>query len=224
METLANLAEQLEELKRSLNDASSSEFLQKQAELIRTLHELGVGGRALATGDSAPDFSLPDQVGAHVRISDLLRMGSVVLSFFRGAWCPYCETELRALHMALPEIQRRGAKLIAVSPQSLDRSMSMAERLLLDYSILEDSGNEVAKQFGLAFEIPEEFRGYHDENMAKISDYNGDLSYLLPVPATYVIDPAGIVRFAYVDADYTHRAEPSEVIEVLDGIKEQTYE
>lgn len=224
MEALANLSEQLEELKRSLNDASSAEFLQKQAELIRTLHELGVGGRALALGDTAPDFSLPDQVGAHVRLSDLLRMGSVVLSFFRGAWCPYCETELRALHMALPEIQRRGARLIAVSPQSLDRSMSMAERLLLDYSILEDGGNEVAKQFGLAFEIPEEFQQYHDENMAKISDYNGDLSYLLPVPATYVIDPAGIVRFAYVDADYTHRAEPSDVIEVLDGISDHTYE
>lgn len=220
MEALESLEVQLNELKQSLDAASTDEFIEKQGQLIAALEELGVGGAALGVGDAAPDFVLPDQVGAEVRLADLRRMGSVVLSFFRGAWCPYCETELRAFHLALPQIQARRARLVAISPQSLDHSMSMAERLLLDYSILEDRGNAVASEFGLAFQIPEEFREYHD-SMAKISEYNEDLSYLLPIPATYVIDPAGVVRFAYVNADFTRRAEPSDVLDVLDKINDE---
>ena len=219
MGTITSLGAQLEELKTQLDQGSSEAYIHTQAKLLETLKRLGVGRDALGVGDSAPDFVLPDQVDADMRLSDLLKLGNVVLSFFRGAWCPYCETELKALHMALPEIERRGARLLAVSPQTLDRTMSMAERLLLDYSILVDAGNAVAKEFGLAFTIPEEFRKFHDVEMARIAEYNGDLSYLLPIPATYVIDHDGVIQYAYVDVDYRNRAEPDEVLRVLDQVR-----
>ena len=218
MGTTTRLSTQLEELKKQLDQCSSEKFIETQAELLETLKALGIGRDALTVGDQAPNFTLPDQVGADLRLSDLLKLGSVVLSFFRGAWCPFCETELKALHMALPEIERRGGRLLAVSPQTLDKTMSMAERLLLDYSILVDAGNSVAKEYGLAFTIPEEFQEFHDVEMARIAEYNGDLSYLLPIPATYVIDTEGVIRYAYVDVDYRNRAEPEDVLHVLDRI------
>lgn len=218
MGTTTRLSTQLEELKKQLDQGSSEKFIETQAELLETLKALGIGRDALTVGDQAPNFTLPDQVGADLRLSDLLKLGSVVLSFFRGAWCPFCETELKALHMALPEIERRGGRLLAVSPQTLDKTMSMAERLLLDYSILVDAGNSVAKEYGLAFTIPEEFQEFHDVEMARIAEYNGDLSYLLPIPATYVIDTEGVIRYAYVDVDYRNRAEPEDVLHVLDRI------
>jgi peroxiredoxin len=218
MGTTTRLSTQLEELKKQLDQGSSEKFIETQAELLETLKALGIGRDALTVGDQAPNFTLPDQVGADLRLSDLLKLGSVVLSFFRGAWCPFCETELKALHMALPEIERRGGRLLAVSPQTLDKTMSMAERLLLDYSILVDAGNSVAKEYGLAFTIPEKFQEFHDVEMARIAEYNGDLSYLLPIPATYVIDTEGVIRYAYVDVDYRNRAEPEDVLHVLDRI------
>ena len=213
-----NLGTQLADVKTAIRKSSGDAVIDKQQALIATLRQLGIGRDAVTGGESAPDFVLPDQVGAEVRLQDLLKLGSVVLSFFRGAWCPFCETELKALHMALPEIEARDAKLVAVSPQLVEKSMTMAERLLLDYSILSDLGNEVAKEYGLAFEIPEEFREFHD-GMTNLEEYNRDLSYLLPIPATYVIDRTGVVRYAYIDLDYTQRAEPSEVIATLDEIE-----
>lgn len=217
MKTLQSLEEQLQEVRNEFEQSQPPSVVRTQVDFIEALRRLGVGERALGEGDSAPDFVLPDQVGAEVRLSDLLKIGNVVLSFFRGAWCPYCETELQALHMALPQIEAHNARLVAVSPQTMDNTMSMAERLLLEYSVLADVGNEVAKQYGVAFEIPTEYREFHD-SMAVISEYNGDTSYILPVPATYVIDRQGVIRYAYVNADYTRRAEPTDVIDALSQI------
>lgn len=217
MNSAGELGTQLEELKRAMQGSSAAESLKKQEELITVLRDLGIGKRAIGVGDRIPEFTLPDQVGANVRLSDLLKLGNLVISFFRGAWCPFCETELKALHLALPEIEARGARLVAVSPQIIEKSMTMAERLLLDYSVLSDEGNGVAKEFGLAFEIPEEFREFH-EGMVDLEAYNRDLSYLLPIPATYVVDQGGTVRYAYINVDYTKRAEPAEVLSTLDEI------
>lgn len=217
---MSQLGTELEELKEAMSEGSGEEALRKQKELIARLRSLGVGKDALGTGAKVHDFTLPDQVGADVRLSDLLKLGDLVVSFFRGAWCPFCETELKALHMALPDIEARGARLIAISPQIIEKSMTMAERLLLDYSVLSDQGNHVAKEFGLAFEIPEEFREFHDD-MADLEAYNRDLSYLLPIPATYVVDQTGTIRYAYVNVDYTERAEPEEVLKALDEIRGQ---
>lgn len=217
MSSEQTFAEQLEEVKEAIKRSNGEEAVAKQEALIATLRDLGVGRDAVDVGAQAPEFTLPDQVGAQVRLADLLKLGNLVLSFFRGAWCPFCETELKALHMALPEIQARGARLVAISPQIVEKTMTMAERLLLDYTVLSDLGNDVAKRYGLAFEIPEEFREFHD-GMVNLEEYNADLSYLLPIPATYVIDRSGTVRYAYANLDYTRRADPGEVIAALDEI------
>ncbi|MEX2444070.1 MAG: peroxiredoxin-like family protein [Alkalispirochaeta sp.] len=220
MKSVSNLDKQLAETKAAMRRESGDEVVDQQEALIHTLRELGVGRDAIAVGDRAPGFYLPDQVGAPVTLADLLKLGSVVLSFFRGAWCPFCETELKALHMALPQIEQRGARLVAISPQVIEKSMTMAERLLLDYSILSDEGNAAAQEYGLAFEIPEEFREFREfhDGMVNLEEFNADLRYLLPIPATYVIDRSGIVRSSYVDPDYTGRADLAEVLDALDEI------
>lgn len=218
MSSISDLGKQLEATKEAIRNEAGDRAVNQQEALIQTLRRIGVGRDAITLGDTAPDFRLPDQVGAGVQLADLLKLGSVVLSFFRGAWCPFCETELKALHMALPQIEERGARLVAVSPQAIEKSMTMAERLLLDYAILSDEGNTVAQEYGLAFEIPEEFREFHD-GMVNLEEFNADLRYLLPIPATYVIDQSGTVRYSFVDVDYTQRAEPAEVLTALDEIE-----
>lgn len=218
MSSVSDLTSQLAATKAAMRRDSGDQVVDQQEALIEMLRRRGVGREAITQGDTAPDFRLPDQVGAQVQLADLLKLGGVVLSFFRGAWCPFCENELKALHMALPEIEARGARLVAISPQAIEKSMTMAERLLLDYSILSDQGNGVAQEYGLAFEIPQEFREFHD-GMVDLEEFNADLRYLLPIPATYVIDQAGTVRYSYVDVDYTRRADPSDVLAALDAIR-----
>lgn len=218
MSTLTELQRELDGVKADKDSHAPRSVIEQQGALTEALRDRGVGKDALGVGDPIPMFSLPDQVGAQIRVEDFLKMGSVVISFFRGEWCPYCQTELGALHIALPEIHARNARLLAISPQTLDHTMSTAERLLLEFSVLSDLGNDVAKQFGLAFDIPDEFRAFHDETSARISDYNGDESYVLPVPATYVVDPAGTIRYAYADVDPSRRAEPADVMSALEEI------
>lgn len=218
MSTVTELQRELDSVRAEMNSRAPQPVVERQGELLEALKDHGVASHALGVGDPVPMFSLPDQVGAEIRIQDMLKMGAVVISFFRGEWCPYCQTELNALHMALPEMEARNARLVAISPQTLGHTMSTAERLLLEFSVLSDPGNDVAREFGLAFEIPEEFRTFHDEHSARIADYNGDESYVLPVPATYVVDPGGVIRYAYVDVDPSRRAEPADVIAALDGI------
>ena len=216
-DSITRLSDRLAAVKQAIRKSHGPEVMETQADLVQALRSAGVGRDAVTVGDRAPDFSLPDQVGAQVRLGDLLKLGSLVLSFFRGAWCPFCENELKALHMALPEIHRRGARLVAISPQRVEQSMTTAERLLLEYSLLSDEGNTVAERYGLAFQIPDSFRGYQD-SMSDLAAFNGELSYVLPIPATYVIDQDGTVRYAFVDPDYTRRADPEDVLEVLDGM------
>ena len=216
MNDTESLSTKLKEMKELMSRDTPEEFLQQQ-ELLETLRELGVGEQALEVGDTIPDFKLTDHTGSRVRSEDLLKLGFVVISFFRGQWCPFCQAELQAFRYVLPEIRARGARLVAISPQTVEKTMSTAEKLLLDYTILADLDNEVAHRFGLMFRIPEEFRDFHD-GQVDLREYNGNMSYLLPIPATYVVDQKGIIRYAYVNVDFTERAEPSYVIETLEKL------
>jgi peroxiredoxin len=208
-------------------DAFRNDFMAKVPPEIRDAMsradmELAVSGaahQACKAGAYAPDFRLPDARGGHVRLRDLLADGPVVLSFYRGGWCPYCNLELRALQKVLPEIHRLGAQLVAVSPQTPDESLSTAEKNELAFLVLSDAGSATANAFGLAFDLAEELRPIYARFGHALPDKNGDESWRLPIPATYVIDRDGTIALAFVDPDYRNRLEPAEILSVLQGLK-----
>ena len=180
----------------------------------------GVLDHALKVNDPAPDFSLPDAFGHEISLRTLLGTGPVVISFYRGEWCPFCNLELRAMQQALPEINKLGANLIAISPEKPDNGIVLTEKNKLTFPVLSDFRNAVARQFGIVFRVGDEVQDL-SRNVFRndLALRNGEDSYELPVPATFVIDGRGIVRFAHVNVDYmTGRVEPEEVIAALETI------
>ena len=178
----------------------------------------GVAERALRAGARAPRFTLPDAAGKPVALDGLLAAGPVVLTFYRGAWCPYCNLTLRALQQHHDAITARGARLVAVSPQIADESLTLAEKHELAFDVLSDVGAEVAGQYGLAFELSAELAGLYDRLGFDLARVNGGHARTLPIPATYVIDGAGVIRWAFADSDYKVRAEPSDIVAALDQV------
>jgi peroxiredoxin len=175
------------------------------------LQASGIEDRVLREGDTSPDFELPDAMGRPVRLADLREKGPVIVSFYRGQWCPFCNLELRGLQRALGEVESAGATLVAISPNTPDVTMSTVEKLKLEFPVLSDHDNMVAKQFNLVYEMtPENIEMYLDHDR-DIGTLNGTGKWELPIPATYVIDREGIIRYAFVDLNHRRRAEPSEV-------------
>jgi peroxiredoxin len=146
-----------------------------------------------------------------VRLAQLLEAGPVVLVVYRGAWCPYCNLQLRSFQAALDEIRAAGAQLVAVSPQTPDGSLSLAEQAALEFAVLSDEGNAVAREYGLAYALDDEAR---DVNASVGIDLAGS-DWELPAPATFVIDGDGTIVFASVSGDYRWRVGPSEVLAAL---------
>ncbi len=175
----------------------------------------GILDRSLKAGDRAPHFTLPDSKGGIINLAGALRNGPVVLSFYRGGWCPYCNLELRALQAALPDFAALGATLIAISPQTPDESLSTTEKNALAFAVLSDTGSATAKAFGIAFNLAEPLRPLYTRLGQALPDRNGDDSWVLPLPATYVIDRDGTIAFAYVDVDYRNRLEPATITATL---------
>jgi peroxiredoxin len=174
----------------------------------------GIEDRVLREGDTAPDFELPDALGRPVRLADLRAKGPVIVSFYRGQWCPFCNLELRGLQRALGEVESAGATLVAISANTPDVTMSTVEKLELEFPVLSDYDNLVAKQFNLVYEmIPENIEMYLNQDR-DIGTLNGTGKWELPIPATYVIDRDGIIRYAFVDLNHRRRAEPSEIAAV----------
>jgi peroxiredoxin len=179
----------------------------------------GIADQALKAEASAPDFSLPAVSGEALKLSDLLGQRPVVLAFYRGEWCPYCNLQLRAYQQALPHIKELGARLVAVSPQTPDHSLSFTEKLELAFPVLTDKGNAVARRYGLVYHVSNNLRAIYERLGIDLQEYDGDDSWELPISATYVIDQQGVIRLAFVDADFTHRLEPSTVLETLRDLK-----
>jgi peroxiredoxin len=142
---------------------------------------------AAGVGAIAPDFRLPDVKGNLVSLSDLLRLGPVVVTFYRGGWCPYCNIQLRAYQAVLPQLTALRARLVAISPQLPEQSLSTAQADELTFEVLSDVGNHAARRFGLVYALPEEVRAALRSNNKALPGINGDESWELPVPATYVV-------------------------------------
>lgn len=175
----------------------------------------------LEVGAQAPDFSLPNAFGASVRLADLLSEGPVVLAFYRGAWCPYCNLQLRGLQQTLPHLARYGARLVAITPQMPDQSRKQVEQDGYPFEILSDLDDRVMQDYGLAFRVPDDLSRLYKARLGlDLEAYNGAGRQVLPVPATFVIDPAGVVRFAFAEVDYRQRAEPAAILAALAALSE----
>ncbi|MFK4065730.1 peroxiredoxin-like family protein [Streptomyces sp. NPDC029674] len=178
----------------------------------------GLAERALTVGAPAPRFTLPSATGQEVSLEALLAEGPVVLTFYRGAWCPYCNLALRALQQHQGDFAARGARLVAVSPQIPDETLSLTEKEQLGFDVLSDIGSDVAEQYGVAFDLSDELGALYDRLGFDLDRVNDGHARTLPLPATYVIDRSGTVRWAFVDTDYTVRAEPSDILNALDAL------
>lgn len=181
------------------------------------LADSGQADRALTVGDKAPRFSLPSATGQTLSLDDLLVDGPVVLTFYRGAWCPYCNIALRSLQQHHEAITARGARLVAVSPQIPDESLTLTEKHDLAFDVLSDIGSDTAKQYGLAFDLPDDLAAVYDKLGFDLQRVNDGHPRTLPLPATYVIDRDGVIRWAFVNTDYTTRAEPADILAALDA-------
>jgi len=178
------------------------------------------GANALNLDQNAPRFELPNQHGEQVLLDELLAKGPVVITFYRGSWCPYCNLQLKALQSRLPEIHALGAQLVAISPQAPDGSMSENDIRNMDFVVLSDQNADVAASYGVAWQVPAFLLDHmlEDRGLDLESLNNGNGS-ILPIPATFVLDSEGKVTWRYVDVDYRTRSEPQDIINALKALQ-----
>ncbi|MGF9566712.1 peroxiredoxin-like family protein [Neorhizobium sp. JUb45] len=177
---------------------------------------------ALEAGDTAPEFTLQDADGNTVSSRSLLSQGPLVVTFYRGAWCPYCNFDLQALEHVRPEIEARGARLVAVSPQTPANSRKSQHDNKLGFAILSDTGATIADKFGLRFALPEDLIEVYKQFGNDLPKINDDPSWVLPMPARYVIGTDGVIAYSEVNPDYTRRPDPFDLLLVLDRLRAGT--
>jgi peroxiredoxin len=190
--------------------------------VIETMHRAtaelkasGLAERAKNVGDKAPAFSLKDPKGNVVSSRDLLAKGPLVVSFYRGVWCPYCNMELQALQAALPELETLGASLVAISPQTAPNSRKSTRDNHLTFPILSDTKGEVGAAFGLKYKLPDFLVDLYKSLKNDLPGFNDDPEWTLPMPARYMIGQDGMILYAEVNPDYTHRPEPEDMLPAL---------
>ncbi|QZY56189.1 peroxiredoxin-like family protein [Crassaminicella profunda] len=210
-----NLKLQLKKLQEEASKEIPKDIMNVLKESVEKLAKEEIEKKALKVGDKIPHFVLKNAVGEMIDLNDLLADGPLVISFYRGGWCPYCNLELQAYQETLPEIHALGGQLVAISPELPDNSLSLVEKYTLKYEVLSDIGNEIARELGLVFTVEEELRPIYKRLGVDLVTTQGNENYELPVPATYVVDTNGTIILSYVNTDYTTRLEPKEVLEVL---------
>jgi peroxiredoxin len=191
---------------------------ERQAIMERHIAQLrdGLAKTALKVGDRAPSIVLSNAKGETVDVGALLKKGPVIVAFYRGGWCPFCNLELRAFQRLLPDIEAAGASLVAISPEKPDDSLSTAEKNELTFEVLSDIGQKVGRAFRLVYEFSDELKSAYNGFGLDIPAKNGTAGeWALPISATYIIDRDGLIIYAYADADYRDRADPTDILAVL---------
>ncbi len=214
-----NLTQELVNLGNQIKAKLPEEVQAAMAKATQDLMNTKIAENILSVGDKIPSFTLPNARGESIEVAKLLENGPLVIAFYRGGWCPYCNLELRGLQHYLPQIQELGASLIAISPETPDNSLSTKEKNELSFEVLSDVENKVAKQFNLVFTLPEELRPIYNSLGIDIPAFNGDESFELPLAATYVVDSNGKIIYAFADADYTKRLDPEKILVALKNLK-----
>jgi len=188
------------------------------AQAVAELKSRNLAANILPVGAKAPAFELADHNGKMVSSSDLLSRGRLVLCFIRGRWCPFCVGQMEAMNLIAPEIESAGAALVAISPQTVKQSFFMHDQHKLRFPLLADVGNQVARQFGLTYRVPAPQEAVYRRAFVNLPLANGDDSWELPIPATYVLDRDGTVVYAGANEDYTERPEPLEMVHILSRV------
>jgi peroxiredoxin len=212
---MTTLQDQLDEITANTRELVQAERLAVSERAVEDLFETGIEERILPVGAVAPEFALNDITGLVVRSEDLLALGPLIIKFFRGRWCPYCITELEAWRELYGPLRELGSLMVAISPQTGRQSEFMAGQHDLLFPVLADPGCALAEKFGLVYTVPEPLREHYLSMMVNVPYINGDESWRLPLPATYVIGREGRVLFAEAHADFRVRPEPDEALETI---------
>ena len=217
METSANqTTAELTAAREHRTDSIGPEQLAVVDQATRELIASGIKASVLKEGDHVDDFVLNDANGKPLRLKSLLAHGPVVISFYRGGWCPYCNIELRGLQRVMEQIAALGASLVAISPELPDNSLSTIEKNDLTFPVLSDIGNVIGRQFGIVYRISEKMLGLFERSNLDLAKVNGSRAAAdLPMPGTFVLDKSGVIRLAFVDEDYTKRLDPDDVLNAL---------
>ena len=209
------LREILSERKEKIAKFVPAATLEVHARVVAELKARGLAAGSLGEGAKAPVFSLSDHNGKLVSSAELLSRGRLVMCFFRGRWDPFCCGQMEAMNRIAPEIEAAGASLVAISPQTVKQSFFMADQHRLRFPLLSDAGNMVARSFGLVYRVPDEQQAIYRRAFINLPFINGDESWELAIPATYIVDREGGILFASANEDYMERAEPAEIVEGL---------
>jgi peroxiredoxin len=209
------LREQLAERKANIEKYVPAATREVYARVVEELRQSGMVERALRAGAKAPDFELSDHDGAPVASSTLLERGRLVVCFFRGRWDPFCCCQMEALNEFVSYYEKAGAALVGISPQTVPQSYFMHDQHRLLFPLLSDAGNRFAREFRLVYRVPEEQQAIYRRVFINLPNANGDESWGLPIPATYILDRDATILYASADPDYTVRPEPAEILKRL---------
>ncbi len=209
------LQEELDNLTSLIQQETSPRLLQVLEDYVHELQRQQVSKNSLPVGSVVADFTLQDQQHCPVGLYERLKRGPVILSFYRGGWCPYCNLALKSLHHARPEIEYRKAQLMAISPESPEHIARTVYKNGLDFPVLHDANSEVASQFGIAISVSGFIRDFYRSLGLNLSQRNTDVLVRLPLPALYLIDTNGTIQYAHVSEDYRQRAEVSTALRAL---------
>lgn len=194
------------------------------ARVVTELQEEKIAERALQPHSPAPEFDLPDQNGKAVRSADLLPTGPLIICFIRGRWCPFCVGQMEAMNAIIPDLQSLGAKLVAISPQTVHHNYLMADQHKLKFPLLSDAGNSLARRFGIVYRVPEYQQEVYKRVFVNLPFVNGESSWELPVPATFIVEAkvaeptsarSAQVLYASANPDYTNRPEPADLLQFI---------
>ena len=214
----SSLSEDLDRFVKEFIDTAPENVQRDFNQGVEEVRSSGILDKAINVGDYAPEFELLNAIGNQVKLYDELQKGPVVLVWYRGGWCPYCNLQLQHIQMKLAEIHQAGGQVIAISPELPDKTMTTKERHSLQFQVLSDANNEVADRYKLAYTVPNYVVDHYDLS-SKLNTHNGNDENRLPLAVTYVIAKNGVVEYAFLDADYKNRATPEEIITVLNTLK-----
>lgn len=218
---MKHLADKLDELNKQNRAMAPKEALKIMDKATNDLKKQHFAENTLQVGDVFPDTALLNIKGNKQSISQLYKEQPLVITFYRGGWCPYCNMQLRTLQQVLPDFKTNGASLIAITPETPDNSLTTKEKNNLDFEVLSDIDNVFAKQIGLAFTLPEDLKILYNKFGLDVKKHNGNENFELPVPATFVVDKGGKIVYRFIDEDYTKRAEPSDILTALQKLKKE---